>query len=96
MLFRSPEQLEGKVLVPETDFYGLGMTMIYALGGDVVHIKVPGTTPVHMCKMIKDFIRRDIKERPNWGKQDLCDTIRDIREKDFGRTMSGMKPMNVT
>jgi serine/threonine-protein kinase len=94
--FAAPEQLEGKTLVPETDFYGLGMTMIYALGGDVEHIKVPDTTPDGMCRMIKSFLRREVLSRPNWNKEDLCETISKARVKDFGRAMSGMKPLKVT
>jgi eukaryotic-like serine/threonine-protein kinase len=95
-LFASPEQIEGKTLLPETDFYGLGMTMIYALGGDIEHVKVPGTTPDNLCLLIKEFIRRDIRSRPNWQKEDLCETIAKVRTKDFGRSMSGMKPLQVT
>lgn len=95
-LFAAPEQIEGKALVPETDLYGLGMTMIYALGGDIEHVKVPGTTPKHLCQLIKDFIRRDVLSRPNWQKEDLCDRIARVREGDFGRRSSGMKPLKVT
>jgi serine/threonine protein kinase len=32
--FASPEQERGETLLPESDFYSLGMTMIYALGGE--------------------------------------------------------------
>lgn len=95
-LFASPEQMDGRTLVPETDFYGLGMTMIYALGGDVEHVKVPGTTPEHLCQLIKSFIRRDVVSRPNWREMDLCEEMQMVREKDFGRSMSGMKPLNVS
>ena len=93
--FAAPEQAEGKPLLPEADFYGLGMTMIFALGGDVEHIKVPDNTPDAMCGLIKKFIKRNPLSRPNWSKEDLCDTIAKIRKKDFKRRNSGMKPLEI-
>jgi len=93
--FAAPEQEEGKVPIPQTDFYGLGMTMIFALGGDVKHVKVPGHTPDAMCNFIKQLIRREPLQRPDWPTQDLCESIKQIREKDFGRTMSRMKPLEL-
>lgn len=92
--FCAPEQEDGKVLLPQADFYGLGMTMIYALGGDVKHVKVPGHTPDSMCEFIKRLIRRDPLQRPDWKSEDLCESIKTIRQKDFGRKMSRMKPLN--
>lgn len=93
--FAAPEQISGGSLLPETDFYGLGMTMIYALGGDVEHIKVPGNTPPAMCALIKHLIRRDVLSRPNWKDEDLCETIEKVRISDFGRSASGMKPLKL-
>jgi len=91
--FAAPEQIEGKVPLPETDFYGLGMSMIFALGGDVEYIKVPGTTPDAMCSLIKRLLKREPLARPNWEKEDLCETIQTVRKQDFGRKVSGMKPL---
>jgi serine/threonine protein kinase len=88
--YASPEHLLGRPLIPESDLYGLGMTMIFALGGDVEHIRVPGSTPPALCGFIKDLIRRDPLSRPNWNKVDLCQTIQDVRMTDFGRTASNM------
>jgi serine/threonine protein kinase len=91
--FAAPEQIEGKVPLPETDFYGLGMSMIFALGGDVEYIKVPGSTPDAMCALIKRLLKREPLARPNWEKEDLCETIQHVRKEDFGRKVSGMKPL---
>jgi serine/threonine protein kinase len=91
--FAAPEQIDGKVPLPETDFYGLGMSMIFALGGDVEFIKVPGDTPDGLCALIKRFLKREPLARPNWSKEDLCETIRDVRKQDFGRKESNMKPL---
>ncbi|MCG2718317.1 MAG: protein kinase [Nanoarchaeota archaeon] len=92
-LYASPEQEKGFTLLPESDFYSLGMTMIYALGGDVIKRKVPKATPDSMCDFIKEMLVYDILSRPNWQKGDLCQIIQKIRKKEFGRTRSGMKPI---
>ena len=94
-LFAAPEQEMGGVLLPQSDFYSLAMTMIFALGGDIEHIKVPGTTPNGMCGFIKRLIKREVLSRPDWKEEDLCETFREIREGDFGRTYSNMKPLKI-
>jgi serine/threonine protein kinase len=43
--YSSPEQREKRTLLPESDLYSLGMTMIYALGGDPGKATVPEDTP---------------------------------------------------
>lgn len=91
--FASPEQMRGETILPESDFYGLGMTMIYALGGDVEKRLVPSDVPVSLCDLIKRFIRFDVLSRPRWENEDLCETIRKIREREYGRTSSNMKPI---
>lgn len=91
--FAAPEQLSNKPILPETDFYGLGVTMIYALGGDIRAKSVPSNTPDNLCAFIKSLIRHDVVTRPNWQKEDLIEAFQDIRLKDFGRKASGMKPL---
>lgn len=94
--FAAPEQMKGGTLLPETDIYGLGMTMIAALGGDVMDKKVPAKTPDALCALIKRLIAYDVLARPgNWHKEDLGKTIQEAREKDFGRKSSDMKPLKV-
>ena len=91
--FAAPEQVNGSPLVPESDFFGLGVTMIYALGGDIASKKVPSSTPDPLCHFIKRLLVRDVLSRPNWHKEDLVDSMREVREKSFGRKHSGMKPI---
>jgi serine/threonine-protein kinase len=93
--FAAPEQESGKVPIPETDFYGLGITMIFALGGDVKSIKVPSNTPTSMVKFIKKLIKRSALSRPNWQEEDLCETIAEMRSEAFGRNASNMKPLKL-
>jgi serine/threonine protein kinase len=89
--FASPEQKAGSPLVPETDFYGLGMTMIYALGGDIETKRVPSNVPDPMCKFIKKLLTFDVLSRPNWETEDLMESIQEMRQKSFGRKYSGLK-----
>lgn len=91
--FASPEQEKGMTLVPESDLYSLGMTMIYALGGDVAAKSVPDDTPDEVCKFIKRLIPYQVSSRPNWKSENLCKTISEVRQKAFGRRASNMKPL---
>lgn len=93
--FASPEQLANKTLLPESDLYSLGKTMIYALGGDVEALLVPSRVPDAVCRFIKRLVVRDILNRPNWKKENLCQTISDVRQEAFGRRYSQMKPLNL-
>lgn len=83
--FAPPEQVANRPLLPESDFYAMGMTMIYALGGDIAKKQVPDHTPDEVCKFIKRLIVRDVMSRPRWDNEDLVETIKDIRIKSFGR-----------
>ena len=89
--FASPEQEHGKALLPESDFYGLGMTMVYALGGDIARKQVPDTVPDDLCMFIKRLLVKDVLSRPSWDKEDLFETFQKIRTNIFGRHHSGMK-----
>lgn len=94
--FAPPEEVDGKPLIPESDYYSLGMTMIYALAGGPEYVErkqVPKDVPDEICAFIKRLIARDVNSRPQYGKEDLCDAIVDIRKKVFGRHRSGMKPI---
>lgn len=94
--FAPPEEMAGNTLLPESDFYSLGMTLIYALSGGIDAVarkEVPANTPDALCDFIKRLIVRDILDRPRWDQEDLCETMKKIRKKDFGRRRSGMKPI---
>jgi serine/threonine protein kinase len=94
--FCAPEQENWQPPIPETDLYGLGMSMIFALGGDVANKTVSDRTPAAMLSLIKRMIRIDPMKRPRvWDGEDLCQTISEARKQDFGRTASGMKPLKV-
>ncbi len=94
--FSPPEQEdETASLIPETDFFALGMTMIYALGGSMDLVKarrVPVNTPDPLCDFIKPLIVRDVLQRPREAGK-LFDEMQHVRERAFGRRRSGMKPL---
>lgn len=93
--FASPEQERGEVLLPESDFYNLGISMIYALGGNVETRKVPKNTPAALCAFIDKLLVFDIRSRPNWQKEDLQESFQQVRMQAFGRRFSEMKPLPV-
>jgi len=86
--FAPPEQINGTALLPESDFYALGMTMIYMLGGDVSKKHVPSHVPDALCDFIRRLIVRDVLARPRWDKESLIDVLQSVRENSFGRTCS--------
>ncbi|MBI2056195.1 MAG: protein kinase [Candidatus Sungbacteria bacterium] len=96
-IFAPPEEIAMSTLLPQSDFYSLGMTMIYALvGGDLHSTKakeVPHGTPEPLCKFIRKLIVRDMMARPHWSKINLCEEIRKVRIESFGHAHSGMKPI---
>ncbi len=93
--FASPEQIKGMPLIPESDLYGLGVTMIFALGGNIKSLQVPSDTPDALCLFIRSLVNYDPLNRPHWGKEDLCKTLSDVRESSFGRRYSEMKPLKL-
>ncbi len=91
--FAPPEQISGNVLLPQSDFYGLAMTIIYALGGNIETKEVPETIPDSFCSFIRRFLIRDVLMRPDWQKEDFIDTVKDLRIELFGRKRSNMRPL---
>ncbi len=91
--FSPPEQRAGKTLLPGSDFYSLGMLMIYALSGSmkaVEQVRVPASVPDLISDFVKSLIAHDILARP---EGDLFEKFREIRHKAFGRARTGMKPI---
>lgn len=96
-LFSPPEQLAGKTLVPGSDFYSLGMTMLYGFGGgfDAVQRKnVPADLPDPMCDFVKSLVVRNVLDRPKNTEQ-LFEEFQRVRLKSFGRNRSNMKQFAV-
>ncbi len=96
-LFSPPEQVGGTTLVPGSDFYSLGMTMLYALGGSfdaVARKDVPASLPDPMCNFIRQLIVRNVLERPMHADK-LFEDFERIRLESFGRAHSNMKQFTI-
>jgi serine/threonine protein kinase len=97
----APPEAEAKAgmpLVPESDLYSLGMTMVHALSGDIkrtVRKEIPSDVPGPLENFINRFLVRDVLSRPCWDKEDLCETIVKVRIDSFGQRHSAMKPLPV-
>jgi serine/threonine-protein kinase len=86
--FAAPEQLAGKPPLPETDLYGLGMTMIHALGGNITGKTYPAHVPKELQNFFNQMVLHDPLKRPK-SADDLIRPLSDLREKLFGRRTSG-------
>lgn len=97
--FAPPEQKKGQPLIPQIDFYSLGMTMLYALvGGDVARLErkaIPPTVPTPMMDFMRRLLLPDPLARPDWSTEDLVATFRKVRTDAFGRSNSAMKPLPI-
>lgn len=84
-LFASPESKQGKPPIPQSDFYSLGLTMIYALGGNPLAKSIPESVPDPVIEFCHDLVKYDPMARPDWKKEDLIKRLSDVRLKAFGR-----------
>ncbi len=89
--FASPEALAGNTILPESDLYSLGLTMIYALGGDPRTRKVPASVPESVREFVADLLVYDVTKRPHWADSDLVIKLRDVRKSAFGRDHTNFK-----
>ena len=86
--FAAPEQLAGRPPIPETDIFGLGMTMVYALGGNIKSGVYPTSVPVELQEYFNQMIVRDPRKRPQ-SADELIKPLSKLREDLFGRKSSG-------
>lgn len=92
--FAPPEEIQGLTLVPESDLYSLGMTLLFALTGDLSRVRgkdIPARVPDPFSDFIGRLIRQDVRNRPSWDKEELLLTYQTVRQQSFGRAHSGMK-----
>lgn len=90
-LFSPPEQIRSDDIKPASDLYALGKTMIFALTGDtdaVAHSEVPEKIPLPLQAFIRRLIENDPTKRPDVSREDLLQTIRQVRQQSFRRTLT--------
>jgi eukaryotic-like serine/threonine-protein kinase len=83
--YAAPEVLDMKPPIPESDLYGAGIIMLYALGGDIPTKSFPKNTPKPIVEFCNPLLRYDPKDRPNWDKINLIEELSDVRYEVFGR-----------
>lgn len=97
--FSPPEQMAGDPLTPQSDFYALGKTMIYTLGGgDLDRVRldaIPHDVPRPMREFVFRLTDKDPTKRPDWRAENLMETVKTMRRESFGRYRSDMLPLNV-
>ncbi len=91
--FAAPEQLAGKPPIPHTDIYGLGATMIHALGGDIGAMTMPDSVPGDLQRFFSQMVVRQALKRPS-DISKLQRHLSDLRQKLFGSRASG-KPLRI-
>ncbi len=83
--FAAPEQIEGKPPIPETDLYGLGATMRFALTGRVGVGPYPASIPDKLQEFFNRLTVIDPLRRPG-SAADLVKPLSDLRVELFGRS----------
>lgn len=96
-VFSPPEQIEGgKPLLPESDLYSLGMTILFALSASLDRVKnkqIPVDVPKPFADFLRDLTKESVLDRLSWETGDLVDIFSDIRLKCFGTRHSEMEPI---
>ena len=87
-VFAAPEITESKPPIPESDLYALGLTMLYAMGGDPLTKSYPDYVPKPLQDFCNELVRYNPVDRPNWKKVDLVRRLSDVRLESFGRRNS--------
>ena len=83
--YAAPELHNGQPPIPETDLFGAGIVLLYALGGDTGKKEVPDYVPEPLKEFCLSLLRYDPMERPNWEKNNPLERLSDIRQEVFGR-----------
>jgi serine/threonine-protein kinase len=91
--YAAPEQLAGKPPIPETDVFGLGITAIHALGGDIGAMTMPRSVPEPLQRYFSQMVVRNPLKRPN-DLLELQQQLAHLRKKLFGSSASG-RPLKI-
>ena len=87
-IFVPPEIKEGKPPLPVSDLYSLGLSMIFALGGNPLTKEMPDHVPSKLQDFYKEMTQFDPLQRTSWEKEDLVKKLSSIRDEVFGRKTS--------
>src|SRR3989338_1260084 len=87
-IFSAPEITQGNPPLRHSDIYSLGLTMIYAMGGDPIAKSYPDYVPKPLQEFCNSLTRQNPLDRTSWDKEDLGARLSDIRYEVFGRRHS--------
>jgi len=79
------EVFDHKVPTHKTDLYMAGKTMLYLLGGDVVHNHFPKTVPQQMQRIVQRCVEVNSSKRPESGYE-VLQQFTDVIYKLWGKT----------
>ena len=74
-LFVAPEVAAGAPPLPESDLYSLGLTVLWALGGDVERRVLPSRVPEPLLELLVRLTCRAPERRPRWDKESPLDLL---------------------
>ncbi len=83
--YAAPELMLGKPPIPETDYYGAGIVMLRALGGDVSKKSFRPDTPKEIVEFCNKLLLYDPLQRPRWENGILIQELSEVRQQVFGR-----------
>jgi serine/threonine protein kinase len=99
-VFAPPEAIQLQTLVPESDFYSLGMTMLYMLNGNIKLTKagkIHKDIPKPFSQFLSILISPKVSDRPSWQtrwtSRDIFQEFQRVRLESFGRAHSIFKPI---
>jgi serine/threonine protein kinase len=68
--FAAPEIEAGSPPLPESDLYSLGLSVMWALGGDPFGRVLPPGVPEPLLELLVALTRREASRRPRWDTRD--------------------------
>ncbi len=80
-VFAAPETEAGGPPLPESDLYGLALSFLHALGGDVVGRVLPAGVPDPLLRFLAALSVRDVARRPRWDRNDPIAWLARIRRE---------------
>lgn len=80
-MFAPPEALAGAPPIPESDLYGLGLSFLHALGGDVAARVLPEGAPKPLLRLLCGLAHKDPRQRPRWSRDDPLEALKRVAQE---------------
>jgi serine/threonine protein kinase len=86
-VYSAPEQVAGTPPIPETDFYCVGLTAMFILGGDPQAKTMPKSVPKPLRDLVESLCLYSPTKRPKDARQ-IVSKLSEVRQTVFGRRVS--------